>query len=206
MTTTAADETNWHHGLGYFERLYDEDADPWGFDRRWYERRKYGLTLALLPRARYRRAVEPGCANGTLTELLADRCDEVLAYDAVPAAVERARERLADRPNVHVVEALFPGYWPPGSGDLVVWSEIAYYLTTEGADAALRALARWLEPGGTLVAVHYTGETDYPRSGRSIGRWLDGATFLRRVSTLDDEEFSAGVWERVSAGWRAAPG
>jgi len=56
----------------YFVRMYATDPDPWGFDSSWYEQRKYALTLAALPERRYERAVEPGCANGALTALLAD--------------------------------------------------------------------------------------------------------------------------------------
>lgn len=67
---------------------------------RFYERRKYALTLAALPRAHYRRAFEPGCANGALSELLAERCDELFCCDLVEATVERARQRL--RPFAHV--------------------------------------------------------------------------------------------------------
>ena len=52
------------HELSYFADMYAGDDDPWGFDDRWYERRKYALTVAMLPDPRYRRALEPGCANG----------------------------------------------------------------------------------------------------------------------------------------------
>ena len=34
---------------GYFDRLYAADPDPWGFTSRWYEQRKYALTVAALP-------------------------------------------------------------------------------------------------------------------------------------------------------------
>jgi hypothetical protein len=34
----------------YFAQIYTADADPWGFATRWYEQRKYALTLAALPR------------------------------------------------------------------------------------------------------------------------------------------------------------
>ena len=36
-------------GPAYFEGMYAASPDPWGFQSRWYERRKYALTLALLP-------------------------------------------------------------------------------------------------------------------------------------------------------------
>ncbi len=41
-------------GAGYFNGMYEAAADPWGFQDRWYERRKYAISLALLPAERYR--------------------------------------------------------------------------------------------------------------------------------------------------------
>ena len=51
---------------GYFDAMYQAAADPWGFEDRWYEQRKYAISMALLPAARYRRALEPGCSIGVL--------------------------------------------------------------------------------------------------------------------------------------------
>jgi len=182
--------------LSYFETMYGSDADPWQFETSWYEHRKYSLTMAALPQQRYRRAVEPGCANGALTERLAERCNELVAFDFVEATVARARSRMAPQPNVQVLEAAFPEHWPSGTGDLVVWSEVAYYLSDPGWECATSGLQRWLEPGGTLVAVHYTGETNYPMSGAEVGYRLDHTGFLKRVTTLDDQLFTLGVWQR----------
>lgn len=182
--------------LGYFESMYEGSADPWGFDDRWYERRKYALTLAALPDRRYRRALEAGCANGALTELLAPRCEELFAFDFFDVAAHRTAERMRDSPHVHVLTARYPAYWPHGTGDLVVWSEIAYYLSEATAEQALAGLDRWLEPGGVIVAVHYTGDTDYPRRGADIGPWLDGVDFLARSTALIDPSFELGVWKR----------
>ena len=69
--------------VAYFEEIYSRAEDPWHFETSWYERRKYELTMAALPRERYRRAFEPGCANGALTERLASRCDERVALEPV---------------------------------------------------------------------------------------------------------------------------
>lgn len=183
-------------GTGYFERMYATTPDPWGFDSEWYETRKYDITMAMLPERRYRRAVEPGCSNGALTLRLAERCDELFAFDFVADVVERARSRLVGHDGVNVVHARFPNFWPAGSGDLVVWSEVAYYLSDDGLDVALRGLERWLEPGGTLIAVHYIGDTNYPQRGEHIAEWLDTAPFLDRRAHCTCELFEAVVWSR----------
>jgi hypothetical protein len=51
----------------YFDRMYADSQDPWDFAGRWYEQRKRALTMASLPRARFRRAFEPGCSIGQLS-------------------------------------------------------------------------------------------------------------------------------------------
>ena len=185
------------HDRQYFDSMYGGDADPWGFDSRFYERRKYELTLAALPRQRYVRAVEPGCANGAFTEMLAERCDELVAFDFVEDAVARARCRVAAATHVTVTCAEFPLWWPAGTGDLVVWSEVAYYLTEAGFHSAATGLRHWLEPDGHLVAVHYTGTTDYPVSGVEAHRRIDELTFLQPEFSAVDEQFIVQVWRRT---------
>lgn len=195
---TADQDRPLHHRLDYFVDRYHDDPDPWGFDRAWYEQRKYDLTLAALPRPRYRRAVEPGCANGALTERLATRCDALVAFDVIPEAVGRARDRMATlgHADVEIDVGAFPTTWPPGTGDLVVWSEVGYYLTDAGRPTARDRLDAWLEPGGHLIAVHYTGETDYPMTGSSVAAWIDSFGWLRRLVSVEDERFELVVWER----------
>src|ERR1700739_2653337 len=80
----------------YFGQMYSRSADPWELGTRWYEQRKYAITLALLPRQHYRHAFEPGCSIGVLTALLTERCSQVTASDVAAAALESARRRLVD--------------------------------------------------------------------------------------------------------------
>ena len=94
---------------GYFDAMYQAAADPWGFEDRWYEQRKYAISLALLPAARYRRALEPGCSIGVLTRMLAARCDEVLSCDVAAAAVQAAARRTEGLPHVRVEQRDIPG-------------------------------------------------------------------------------------------------
>src|SRR5450631_4416001 len=84
----------------YFERLYGANPDPWGFESRWYEQRKYRLTVDALPKPRYRNGFEPGCSIGVLTARLAERCERLTAADAVPSVIDDARRRLGQRDNV----------------------------------------------------------------------------------------------------------
>lgn len=136
----------------YFRLLYRDSADPWGFAHRWYEQRKCALTLAALPRARYRRALEPGCSIGVLTAMLATRCDEIVATDVVDNALAAARARLAEiGGHVDCRRWAFGSDWESlGRFDLVVLSEVAYYLDA----TALTPLRR--RPSSTSIpAAHW---------------------------------------------------
>ncbi len=110
----------------YFDRMYAAADDPWGFTTRWYEQRKYALTLAALPQRRFGTALEVGCSVGVLTAALASRCDRLVALDASAAALASARTRVPA--EVELVQAAVPGGWPAGTYDLVLLSEVGYYL------------------------------------------------------------------------------
>lgn len=135
--------------------LHRREADPWGVDVRWYQERKRHLTLAALPRPRFRRGLEIGCSRGALAEQLAARCDELVAVDRSPAAVAEARVRLSGSPGARVEECDVPGDWPPGTFDLVVISETGYFLSPGSLDRLIARISASLEPGGTVLLCHW---------------------------------------------------
>lgn len=182
----------------YFDKIYAKDPDPWGFDTRHYEARKYALTVASLPNEHYRRAFEPGCANGALTERLAPRCGSLVAMELMPDAAARARARLRPFPNVEVREGAIPESWPEGKFDCLIWSEVVYYLDDEGVSDLLAHADASLEPGGHVVAVHWTGETDYPLTGRAVHQRLDRHPGWKRRVFHEDPEFLLSVYVRES--------
>jgi SAM-dependent methyltransferase len=149
----------------WFEQLYAEQGDPWDFESSPYERAKYDHTLAALPSRHFDRALEVGCANGVLTERLAPRCDRLIAVDVSDTALAAARARLAGRNNVELARMRLPAEVPGGSFDLVLLSEVAYYWDGGDLARAGRWLARAVRANGHLMLVHWTGETDYPRTG-----------------------------------------
>lgn len=138
----------------YFEQLYADSDDPWQLAERHYERRKYECTLAALPRPRYGRAFEPGCSIGVLTGLLAGRCDALLATDPVAGPLQRARASVGDD-HVTFEQGRVPDDWPDGPFDLVVLSELLYYLSLPERLEVRGAVMRSLAPDGHLVLVHW---------------------------------------------------
>ena len=184
--------------LGYFDQMYAASGDPWGLATRWYEARKYALSLALLPQRHYREAFEPGCSVGVLTAMLADRCGRVLAWDASADAVRSAAARTAALPNVCVRRGTIPGDWPPGQFDLIVFSEVLYYLAGGALGEVLDAGVASLRPGGTLLAVHWRHPVaDYPRSGDDVHRVLDARRDLALRIGHTEADFHAGVYQRA---------
>ncbi len=160
-------------GTGYFDQMYAAADDPWGLATRWYETRKYALTMALLPDPHYQDAFEPGCSVGVLTGMLASRCGQLLAWDASHAAVRAAAARTAGLPNVCVRRGAIPGDWPAGQFDLIVFSEVLYYFSGRELDRVLDRGITSLRPGGSLLAVHWRHPVaDYPRSGDDVHQVL----------------------------------
>lgn len=144
----------------HFDRLYAADPDPWKFATSEYERDKYAATLEALPSAHYARAFEVGCSIGVLTRQLAARCAAILAVDVAQAALDLAKARCEGLDHVEFARMAVPANWPMGRFDLILFSEVLYYLDNAGrADAARLSLSS-LEPGGTLLLVNWHGPTD----------------------------------------------
>lgn len=152
----------------HFERLHREKADPWGFATREYERAKYDDTLGALEDRRFARGLELGCSIGVLTALLASRCDHLVACDASPTACRATAARVAGT-EVDVRVAVIPAELPAGPFDLVVASEVLYYLDAADLARTLDGIERELRPGGTLLAVHWTPRAPtHPQLGDDV--------------------------------------
>lgn len=149
----------------YFDRLYRDKSDPWNFGGSEYEQRKYSATLAALSATRFRSAFEAGCSIGILTRQLAAYCDSLLAIDVAQAAVAKAKENCAKLPKVSIQRMHIPYEWPAGKFDLILFSEILYFLSLNDIAATADHSLASLEPGGVVLLVHWTGETDYPCGG-----------------------------------------
>lgn len=161
----------------YFDDVYRANDDPWSFETSDYERRKYDATLAALSRPRYKSAFEIGCSIGVLTQQLADRCDHLLAVDASELPLAKARQRLADRPNVRLEQMAIPVDFPKGPFDLILVSEVGYYLSLEDLGIARQCMIDALQTGGDLLLVHWTPFVhDYPLTGDAVHAFFLQAT------------------------------
>jgi trans-aconitate methyltransferase len=137
-----------------FENIYATGSDPYGYTSSNYERQKYTVTLAALSRDRYAQAFEIGCSIGVLTRLLGERCDSLLSVDVVERALQQARHRCAAESNVRFARMRVPDNWPNESFDLIVISEVFYYLTVSELDLLVQRLRSSLRPSGEIILVH----------------------------------------------------
>jgi SAM-dependent methyltransferase len=185
-------------GAGYFDGMYAAAADPWGFEERWYERRKYAIALAMLPQQRYRAAFEPGCSVGVFTRMLAPRCGTLLSCDLAAAAVKATAARTPDLPQVRVEQRDIPRQWPSGRFDLIVLSEVLYYFSDHDLEQVLKHAAASLEPDGTLLAVHWRHPVaEYPRTGDDVHRVVAAQTGLARLASHVEPDFLAEIYIRT---------
>ncbi|SRR5713101_5179098 len=183
----------------HFDILYEGSSDPWNLRSAWYERRKYAITVAALPRERYRSGLEPGCSIGELTRLLAARCDRLLAFDFAESAVDCARRAVLGMPHVAVERQALPAGPPPGSFDLIVLSEVLYYLSAPDLARTVDGMTARLDVGGDLVAVHHRArDRCHGYDGHNVHAALAACRELYEVARYDDDDFTLQVLRKAT--------
>jgi SAM-dependent methyltransferase len=196
LEATVQMRANAEHDPAYWEAFYEPSYDPFGFDTNPDEAWKFESTLDVCGAGPFGSALELGCAVGTFTELLAPRCESVLAVDISPTAIERATQRLGHLPNVTCEVRALPADLPSGPFDLIVASDVLYYWPMVDLLRAAPALAGALAPGGALVAVHYAPPMGAILSGDEVHDALAKAVTLRHVYS-ERKDFGAGRPYRV---------
>ncbi|MGY2895599.1 class I SAM-dependent DNA methyltransferase [Deinococcus sp. UYEF24] len=182
----------------YFDDMYEVHRDPWNFETSPYEAGKYDRTLAALPSAKYVSALEVGCSIGVLTARLAPRCTHLLSLDLSQQALDRARARCAGLPQVEFERRQMPAEFPPGQFDLLVLSEVLYYLGPADLQLMLDRSVRALLPAGHLIAVHWTPAVhDYPQTGDQVHDALLAEPGLKHLYGERHEQYRLDLFERV---------
>lgn len=160
----------------YFRAMYEADPDPWKFATSDYERRKYQATIAALPVRQPARVFEAGCSIGVLARMLAPLAGHVLAADVDARTLERARANCADCPNVEFRRMVLPGEWPAGRFDLMLFSEVLYFMSRDDVARTAHLAASGLSEAGGIVLVNWTGLTNYPCGGDEAADLFIAAT------------------------------
>jgi SAM-dependent methyltransferase len=181
----------------YFEDLYTRSPDPYGTHDRWYEQRKRDLVLASLPRARFAHCYEPGCGAGALTLRLAERCDAVLAADFCEQALQSARARTQALPQVRLARHQLPQDWPVDERfDLIVLSELSYFLPLAAIEQVARDCMASLAPDGVVLACDWLPAFAERACPTEAAHAALSATGLHTLLTHAEADFRLQVWAR----------
>ncbi|CAN3130013.1 class I SAM-dependent methyltransferase [Mycobacterium sp. smrl_JER01] len=138
--------------------------------------------------------LDVGCGDGLLVQRLAPVSRSVVGIDPDPAAVRRARARLATLANVTVVETCFGGYHAGhGRFDLITFVASLHHTDLKTSLARARELLR---PGGVLAVVGLSANTtarDWLWSGLALapvrlGSWLHRETRDVGVAVAEPRE------------------
>ena len=160
--TLAAESLARNDPVGWFERLYAEAARgdatvPWD------DRVPNPHVIAWLDREQLPpgRMLDVGTGLGDTAEALAARGHQVVAFDVSQSAVDGARRRFPASPVRYEVADLLapPARWD-AAFDLVVECYTLQVLPPAARDEAMRALRRFVAPGGTLLVVARGREPD----------------------------------------------
>jgi SAM-dependent methyltransferase len=180
-----------------FEDLYRLDPDPWSYESSEYERQKYEKTLAACGPGPFAHALELGASIGVFSAMLATRCARLTTIDFAPTAVLAARARLQGFAHVSVIQGRIPDAIPQEPSDLVVASEILYYLEPEALALTLEAMARRLAPRGRLVAVHWRRPgPERPASATDVHSVLSSQPWLTSLCRERGGDYLLDVMER----------
>nr|WP_157551686.1 class I SAM-dependent methyltransferase [Kineosphaera limosa] len=137
-----------------------------------------------------RRVLDVGCGTGYHLPLFAERAARVVGVEPHPPLVATARARVADLPNVEVLEGLAQELPLPDAGIDVAHARWAYFFGP-GCEDGLEELTRVMAPGGTAFII----DNDASRS--TFGRWF------RRQWPAYDAAAIERFWTR--RGWQRRP-
>lgn len=182
----------------YFNQLYQvNNGDPWQYEKHWYEKRKREITLAVLPEQRFKSAIEIGCSTGVLSEILASRCQQLLCLDGHLTAVQLAQQRLPA--HVKVLQAVVPHNLPEHQFDLIVLSEVLYYLDEAHLQQVVTWLNTYLSDNGCIVACHWRYPIEhFDLNGKTVHQLLVDNIKHQHYLSLTDADFYLDLWTKSS--------
>jgi 2-polyprenyl-3-methyl-5-hydroxy-6-metoxy-1,4-benzoquinol methylase len=172
----------------HFARMYAANPDPWGFLTESYEHAKYAESIKVLQGRRYVSGLEVGCSIGVLSQRLAPMCDRLLGIDVVEEALRSAAARCAQQSWVNFQRMQVPKEWPEGRFDLIVLSEVLYFLSPADMERCAERVTSTLLPGGTVLLVNWLGESDDPMTGDEAAEHFIAATAARLRMTYQTRQ------------------
>lgn len=179
-----------YHTAVRFERLFRATRDPWNYESCPLSERRRQLILDTLPKRRYARLFEVGCAEGWMTPLLAARADQLISADISLVALSRAEARCRRLSNVHFIQTDLQHSSIDGPFDGIVCAGVLVFLPVELQQKVCNQLVAAIEPDGHLLLEHtrvsYPGET----AGNIIHRLYRTHPRLVEISHLEVDNYA----------------
>ncbi|MEO8692367.1 MAG: trifunctional glycosyltransferase/class I SAM-dependent methyltransferase/polysaccharide deacetylase [Acidimicrobiales bacterium] len=189
----------------FWESIFDV-PDPWGYTNN-YEQLKYTQTLSLIEGMRIDRALELACAEGHFTMRLAPHVGHLVAADISATALERAALRCVDHTNVEYQQLDLRNGALPQDLDLIMCSEVLYYLEPQEVSDLAGRIRDALRPDGVLVMAHAQVLTDqttdtgfdwgHPYGAKGLGEIFAGTSGLRFCRELRSDLYRIQLFERT---------
>jgi SAM-dependent methyltransferase len=140
-----------YYSAAFFDRVYSECCDLWRYAGNPHSEERRARILAILPRTCYRQLLEIGCAEGWMTASLVERAVSLLSVDISEVALRRARERLANTPNVRFARLDLLQDPIPGTFDGIVCTSVLVYLPRSAQERVRDEIVAVLAPSGDLL-------------------------------------------------------
>jgi hypothetical protein len=180
-----------------FEHLYRLDPDPWSYRTSPYEQNKYAATLRACGSGVFDSALELGGSIGVFSARLAPRCRSLVTVDCSPTAVRLARGKLSGHPHARAILGEIPGDLPAGPFDLVIASEVLYYLDRDALTATLAALEHRMLAKARLVCVHWrTPGPERPLTADEVHAYVRSLPWLHAQRDGSNDDYRLDVLER----------
>ncbi|MBB3950355.1 bifunctional PIG-L family deacetylase/class I SAM-dependent methyltransferase [Aureimonas jatrophae] len=161
-------------GAEHFSRLYRGGRDFWGVRDQPYEVAKREAAAAFLGDWRGARGQELGCGEGFLAARLlgAGAVREMLGIDLDPTIIERANQTHGSLPGARFRQGRMPDDFPDDPFDLLVVSEMLYFLNEPEIADLVERMSRRARPGARCLLVNYLGPTETPLGGDAAADFL----------------------------------
>jgi 2-polyprenyl-3-methyl-5-hydroxy-6-metoxy-1,4-benzoquinol methylase len=136
-----------------FDRLYTLDADPFSVERSHYEYLKAKDLLTVLTSQHYSNVLDAGCGTGRMTKKLSAFADRIVGIDFSGEAIRLAHTYCSDLPHATFELSDLRDFASAMTYDLIVCSEVLYYLTGPDLTRAIASLKNAASERAELVVI-----------------------------------------------------
>jgi SAM-dependent methyltransferase len=186
--------------LAGFEEKFGTDPDPWNTWSAHYEAVKRDALAHMIGPGRYGRALELAAGNGSNTLMVASKALRLTVTEGTSAGAHLVEKAVRGRARVRVVRHDLAERLPGHAFDLIVISEVLYYLAPGPFLTLAREVERTLMPGGRLVLLHH-GENFADRARPADTVHADFIAAIGKVLSLQRDmrtrRWRAGAWGRT---------